>query len=124
MLLSILLSVLTKSFLILQISTGGQLRTANGVSLPHVEDGCDDQKVDYLYISEQYCSVCAQMVPRWIPTYGQDIAVLHHEEREEKEESNNGEREEGMCVCSIHMCYRRERLRMSDESTTVCLLCI
>ena len=61
--------------------------------------------MDYFYVSEQYCSVCAQMVPRWIPAYGQDTtAVLHHEESQrEKEESQEGEGErEGeylwMCV--------------------------
>ena len=64
--------------------------------------------MDYFYVSEQYCSVCAQMVPRWIPAYGQDTtAVLHHEEtqREEKEESQEGEGErEGVCVYFVDVC--------------------
>ena len=82
-------------------SAGGQVRTNNGIS---IEGGCDEQRVDCYYISEQYCSVCAQMVPppRWIPAYVQDTTMLlHHQEREEeeeKEESQEGEREEGVCT--------------------------
>ena len=91
----------THFFGVFSILTGGQVRT----TCPE-GGGCDNQRVDYFYISEQYCSVCAQMVPRWIPAYGQDTtAVLHHEESQrEKEESQEeeGEREGEqlwMCVC-------------------------
>ena len=42
--------------------------------------------------------MCAQMVPQWIPAYGQDTAVLHREEREDKEEKQEGEKEEGVYV--------------------------
>jgi hypothetical protein len=82
----------------LQIPAGGQVRTINGMSIEG--GGCEDQRVDYFYVSEQYCSVCAQMVPRWIPAYGQDTTVLHHEESQrEKEESQEGEGEkEGVCT--------------------------
>ena len=81
-------------------SAGGQVRTNNGIN---IEGGCDEQRVDCYYISEQYCSVCAQMVPpRWIPAYAQDTTVLlHHQEREEEEKEENsqeGEREEGVCT--------------------------
>ena len=56
--------------------------------------------------------MCAQMVPRWTPTYGQDMTTLHHEEREEKGDSQDGDREEGG--------YMYERESEGSVSLSVC----
>ena len=89
----------------LQTPPGGEVRTSNGGGAPHGEGGSDDQKTNYLY-TEQYCSVCAQMVPGWIPMYSQETTVLHHEEGEEKEDGDDGDKGEWFLLCVYASAYQ------------------
>ena len=84
---------------------------------PHPDGCCDDQRPDYLYVNEQYCSVCAQMVPTWSPAYCQEDANLPSERERDSEENEDRECKEGVCVCVCVHTRERERER---EHTRAC----
>ena len=62
----------------LSLSPGGNIRINSTVytsTQAHI-DGCyDNQRHELIYVNEQYCDVCAQMVPTWTTAYLQDTAA-------------------------------------------------